>query len=100
VHAIFDILALTAICCINFFVSNWHNLQLKRSQETALVEDRAILLAQVSHDMRQPIHALSMLNGLVDDALVAHLDQGTNSSVAFPPKKKTCRYLGPCTRSQ
>jgi CheY-like chemotaxis protein len=71
-------MALTAICCINFAISNWHILQLKRLQETALVEDRAMLLAQVSHDMKQPIHALNMLNGLVDDALVAHLDQGND----------------------
>jgi hypothetical protein len=46
--AVIDAIGITTICLTTFFVSNWHARSLGDLRKSALIEDRATLLAQVT----------------------------------------------------
>jgi hypothetical protein len=122
VMAIIDGVAMATMCATTFFVSNWHARALGTLRKSALIEDRATLLAQVpprhmmtrhthththtytrthtkevttstpqiSHDMRQPIHALKMLNDGLEDSLLAIETVGVSKELAVATSDSRC----------
>jgi signal transduction histidine kinase len=64
----------TCTCLINFFVSHWHRKVLNSSVKTKSVEAKISTMAMLSHDLRQPVHTLSMLVRLMKVNLIACTD--------------------------
>jgi hypothetical protein len=58
---VFDLLVLTAICVVNYVGSKWHKRSLTQLAKSAVLEDRAALLAQVRNQLDPPAHTTRSL---------------------------------------
>ena len=69
------------VCFINFWISVWHRKVLNSSNHEKTVEAKISMMAMLSHDLRQPVHSLSLLTRLMMGSLSDSANQIDRASL-------------------
>jgi hypothetical protein len=93
-----DLVVLTAICVVNYVGSKWHKRSLAQLAKSALLEDRAALLAQV-RDQLDPARSHHTLTHEGADFITAHWPQHRNPRHASPLCADLARHETADTRT-